>query len=138
MDARTAQMDAHHYWRQFPVRIYWDTPKRIEGTVTRLGEEKTRDGLLPLLVVQLADGTVAEILVSQARLTAELVTQRPAVGDRIRITYTGEAAKAAPGMNPAKEFTVEVRRPGTQTPDRTDSVRGSAASENDPGSGESS
>lgn len=132
------QMDAYQYWRQFPVRVYWDTPKQVEGTVVRLGEEKTRDGILPLLVVRLADGTVAEILVSQARLTAELVAQKPAVGDRIRITYTGEASKAAPGMNPTKEFAVAVRRHGTPSQDRPAAKTPAAsapAAENGPGTG---
>lgn len=125
-------MDAHAYWRQFPVRIYWDTPKTVVGTVVRLDEQRAKDGALPVVVLQLDDGTVAEILVTQARLTAELVAKEPAVGDRVKIDYTGEAARAAPGMSPTKEFTVVVRRKGSQSgagAGPSSSVRGSAAAE---------
>jgi len=130
-------MDAHAYWRQFPVRIYWDAPKRVTGAIVRLDEEKTRDGFLPLVVLQLADGTVAEILVSQARLTAAFVEQRPAVGDRIQITYTGESTKSAPGMNPTKEFTLEVKRAESSQPQGRPpgKASGEVAGENGPGAG---
>lgn len=113
VDRHAATMDAHHYWRQFPVRVYWDTPKEIVGTVKTLGEQKTKDGYLPVVALVLDDGTVAELLVSQTRLIAELVDKAPAVGDRLKITYTGEAGRAAPGMNPTKEFAVAVKRQGS-------------------------
>lgn len=135
MDARTAAMDAHNYWRQFPVRVYWDVPKEIVGVVVRLVEQKAKDGILPVLVLQLDDGTIAEILVSQTRLTAELVDKKPAVGDKVKITYNGEATRAAPGMSPSKEFTVAVKRPVSQPEARPESVRGSAGSENEPPAG---
>ena len=139
MTPHAEAMDGYSYWRQFPVRIYWDAPKQVEGTITRLAEEKTRDGLLPLVALQLSDGTIAEILVSQARLTAAFVEQRPAVGDKVRITYSGEASKAAPGMNPTKEFTLQVRRQGSQSPGRTAETSGKKDStENVSGTGEKS
>lgn len=128
-------MDAYHYWRQFPVRIYWDSPKTIIGTVIDLAEQRAKDGILPLLILQLEDGTRAEILVTQTRLTAELVDKAPAKGDRVKIVYSGEAKRALAGMNPAKEFTVEVRRPGPRPEVRPDGTSGETPSENGPRAG---
>lgn len=137
VDKRTADMDAHHYWRQFPIRVYWDTPKEIVGTVLHLGEQRAKDGYLSVLTLQLEDGTRVEMLVTQTRLLAELVDKKPAVGDKVKITYTGEAAKAAPGMNPSKEFTVVVKRASPLPGARTETARGSADSENGPRAGSS-
>ena len=60
----------------------------------------------------------------------------PVKGDALRITYTGEAERAAPGMSKAKLFTVEVRRPGSQSPGGTGSeASGDVEPENTPGTG---
>lgn len=136
VDPHAAAMDAYHYWRQFRIRVYWDTPKEIVGTVVHLGEQKAKDGYIPVVKLQLEDGTRAEILITQTRLLAELADKKPGVGDKIKITYIGEAAKAAPGMNPTKEFTVVVKRQGSRPEARTDqATSGSAPSENEPRAG---
>lgn len=129
MTARAAQ-DAAAYWRQFPVTAHFLEPTEIVGTLIELGEHRTRDEVIPKLRIQARDGTIIIVIAGQTRLQAELVKHAPAIGDRIKITYTGEATRAAPGMNPTKEFTVEVRRAGSQQ-DRTESTTGSAT-ENGP------
>lgn len=106
-----ALMDADGFWRQFVVAFYFDTPgDMLVGTLQKHWADGPRDDMVPHIRVQTDDGRSFEVTVSQERLKAELVKAAPAVGDRLRITYTGEAEKAAPGMNKAKLFTVEVRR----------------------------
>jgi hypothetical protein len=107
-----SQVDAVGYWRQFPVTAHFLEPMEINGTLIELAEHRTRDEIIPKLRIQQSDGTVVIVIAGQTRLQAELVKHGPAVGDRITITYTGEAARAAPGMNRTKEFTVAVQRPG--------------------------
>lgn len=106
-----SQMDAVGYWRQFPVTAHFLEPMSVEGMLIELAEHRARDEIIPKLRVQQDDGTIVIVIAGQTRLQAELVKHRPAVGDRITITYTGEAARAAPGMNRTKEFTVAVQRP---------------------------
>lgn len=104
-------MDADGFWRQFVVAFYFDTPGDVlVGTLRKHWADGPRDDMVPHIRVQTDDGRIFEVTVSQERLKAELVKASPAVGDRLRITYTGEAEKAAPGMSKAKLFTVEVRR----------------------------
>lgn len=115
-------MAADGFWRQFVVAFYFDQPGDVlVGTLVKHWADGPRDDLVPHIQVQTQEGRRFEVTVSQERLKAELVKAAPAVGDRLRITYTGEAEKAAPGMNKAKLFTVEVRRPGegSQSPARS-------------------
>lgn len=105
------QFNAVEYWRQFPVTAHFLDPMDIEGTIIELAQHKARDEYIPKLRIQQDDGTVVIVIAGQTRLQAELVKHAPAVGDRITISYTGEASRAAPGMNPTKEFTVTVRGP---------------------------
>lgn len=97
-------------WNRFPVTAHFAEPTVITGQVVGLGEQKTSVGPVPRLWIKQADGKTVVVTAAQARLLAELVDKAPCVGDMIKITYTGEAAKAAPGMSPAKEFVVAVRR----------------------------
>lgn len=98
------------YWRKFTRTAYFDEPCQLTGTLVCLDEQKTTDGLVPKLTLRLDDGAMVVVVASQARLRAALIEQQPATGDRVRITYTGEAKRAAKGFSPAKEFVVEVRR----------------------------
>jgi hypothetical protein len=117
--ARIAEADA--YWRQFVVPFYFNDPgDEVTGAVLHLGEDRTAADLIPRLRIQQKDGRVYVVTAHQARLRSELVKAAPAVGDRVRITYNGEADKAAPGMNKAKEFTVEVRRQNPPPSERPD------------------
>lgn len=106
-------MDADAYWRQFVTNFYFENPKdEITGHVLEL--VNVRKDEPPAIKVQTKEGRVYIVTGHQARLRWELVRQAPAVGDVVTITYHGEAKKAAPGMNKAKEFTVTVKRPGQQ------------------------
>lgn len=110
-------MDAAGFWKQFPVTVAWDEPKEIVGVVLDLLNHKDPAGVYhPKLRIQLDDGSVAIVIASQARLLAALVEASPAKNDRIRIRYKGEGERAAFGLNKTKEFTVEVRRAGSQPP----------------------
>lgn len=116
--------------------FYFENPKdEVAGALIWYGPPSPRPDDAPQLRIQTKDGRVREVTAHQERLKAELCRLEPAIGDRIRIVYDGEAEKAAPGMNKAKLFTVEVRRPNPQTPGRSEPTRGSAT-ENGPGSGE--
>lgn len=102
-------MHATEFWRQFPATIAFVEPIQIEGTLEELREVKLRDEYLPKLHIRQDDGVLVIVTAGQARLLAELVRLKPVKGDRITITYTGEASRAAPGMNRTKEFTVVVK-----------------------------
>lgn len=131
-----ALMDADGFWRQFVVAFYFETPgDELAGALVKYRADGPRDDAVPCIRIQRKDGRVFEVTAHQERLKALLVEAAPAVGDRIKIVYTGEAAKAAPGMNKAKLFTVEVRRAGSQPEAGTETVRGSAGSENEPRAG---
>lgn len=126
--------DATAFWRQFVVPFYFNEPgDSVTGFLLDYSTEgRHKDELKPVVKLQTKDGRVYTVTAHQARLRAELVREAPARGDTVRITYHGEAEKAAPGMNKAKDFTVEVKRQGSQSGPGTDgspAVRGSAAGE---------
>jgi hypothetical protein len=130
-------MDADGFWRQYPVPISFEAPCEIVGTLLEHQDYKNPAGEhFPKLRIQLDDGRVAIIIASQARLLAALCEQKPAVGDRVRIRYMGEGERAAFGLNKTKEFTVEVRRQGSQSEERPDGISGrKGTSENVPQTG---
>lgn len=130
------QMDAAGYWRQFRTAFYFDKPgDQIAGTLMEHEFEGPSKDPIPRLVIQTKDGKHRTIIASQERLKAALQDACPARGDGLRITYTGDAEKAAPGMTPSKLFTVEVRRKGSQPGDGTGTLPGSEAPGNVPGTG---
>jgi hypothetical protein len=119
------------YWKNWPVPLTFTEPNdEATGEIIALGDLKEK---WPELHIRQADGIVRTVRITHARLHELLGEQKPCAGDRIRIRYTGDAPKTAPGMSPTKQFTVEIRRPdsrppgGTEKPDR--------ASENDRGVG---
>lgn len=63
----------------------------------------------PVLHLQTAGGLIRIVRVTNARLHELLVDLDPDIGDRLFIRFDGLEAKAAPGMNKAKKFTVERR-----------------------------
>lgn len=63
----------------------------------------------PELVIEDDDGNEITVTAGQVMLKKALAEQRPGIGDKIRITYTGKSADAKPGRAPAKLFTVEVK-----------------------------
>jgi hypothetical protein len=130
-------MDAVAYWRQFVVPFYFDKPQdKLVARVVHLGEEKGRDGdWIPKLRMATEDGRTYIVTAHQARLKAELVREAPAVGDIVTIVYEGEAERAAPGMNKAKEFAVTVRRSKPDPGPGAGPVRGSGGPENGLGVG---
>lgn len=145
MDAARAAQEAKGYWRQFRTGFYFDNPKdQIAGVVLGLEEEGPAKDPLPRLIIQTKDGYLRVVVASQERLKSLLVDACPAVGDRIQITYTGDQPKSAPGMTPAKLFTVEVRRQGTDPgsgtgPTRPEATRSPAkGSDNGPRVGSTS
>lgn len=104
------------YWRHWPAPLTFTKPgDKAEGEIVAEGD---LDEKWPELYIRQADGIVRVVRVTHARLHELLAEALPRVGDRIRIRYVGDAKKAAPGMSPAKEFTVEVRRQGSQSPGR--------------------
>lgn len=129
-----AEWDAQAYWARFVATAYFTEPMTIVGTVESLGDQMVRPGeYVPEVLIRLDDGSLVKVTAHQVRLVNELLRTKPVVGDRIRIRYLGEAPKAPPGLHPAKEFLVEVRRPPS-SPNRPDAKNGEV-SENDEGTG---
>jgi len=87
-----------------------DHGQQVVGTVAevRHGEDAGRNPC-PELIINQDAGDPITVTAGQTVLKREIVINAPQRGDRIRITYTGDA-DAKPGKNPAKLFTVEVHR----------------------------
>lgn len=135
-DRKGRELDAYHYWEQFHANVTFDEPTEISGLVVELLEERSGTRPVPRLKIQTKDGIVY-VIAGQARLIAALKREKPVVGDRIRITYHGEAEKAAPGMSRAKLFTVEVWRPeDVRAEGRTGKEQETPGPENDPQPGQ--
>lgn len=112
------------YWKRWPVPLtFTKAGDEAIGEIVALGDMKEK---WPELHVRQADGIVRVVRVTQARLHELLGELTPGVGDRVRIRYTGDAPKAAPGMSPAKEFTVEIRRKEQESrpPEKAKSISG--------------
>lgn len=139
MTDNRAPVDAFAYWNQFRTAFYFDKPgDELVGTLIEHEVEGPLKDPIPRLALQTKEGKVRVVLVTQERLKAALQEACPARGDLLRILYTGDAPKAAPGMTPSKMFTVAVRRPGSQPGAGPEAVRGSATSENAPRAGSKS
>lgn len=129
-------MDGDGYWRQYEIKIPFDRPCEVVGTVEGLRETRAKpaDPWTPRLAVRQDDGVLVIVDAYPTRLLAELVLNKPFVGDRVRIRYLGEDKKAAPGLNPVKRFTVEVKRAGSsQPPGDGTGPSGEVRTENAPG-----
>jgi hypothetical protein len=132
MTRQRAEIDAVEFWRQFVTAFYFENADdTLAGTLIAYRSEGRGQDAVPCIKVQTREGRVYEVTAYQERLKKLLVEQAPVIGDRIKITYTGEADRAPPGMNRAKLFTVEVRRPGSQQ-GRPENTPGKGVTENDP------
>lgn len=133
------QMDAKAYHRQFIVPWYPKSPgDELVGAVIEYVEPRERDrkDWVPGWLIQTKGGDLRKVVGYQTRLAAEMVEASPVIGEVVKITYHGEAKKAAPGMNKAKEFTVAVRRRGAQPQERpSGEALGEVTGENAPGAG---
>lgn len=132
MTSHADAMDAVAFWRGVDTTFYFDQPG---ATVAGVLVDYTDRPIL-CLTIQTKEGDRYTVPATQERLKAALKAQRPAKGDRIKITFDGLAEKAAPGMNKAKLFTVEVRRQASQSGAGAEpGIRGSEGSENEPRAG---
>jgi hypothetical protein len=108
------------YWKRWPVPLTFANPgDEATGEIIATGDLRDK---CPELHIRQADGIVRIVRITHARLHELLGELTPGVGDRVRIRYTGDAEKALPGMNPAKEFTVEIKRQGSQPLGGTDNA----------------
>lgn len=119
------------YWNRWPIPLTFTEPgDKVEGVIVAFGDMRDK---YPQIHVRTADGKVRVVNITQARLHEQLGELAPGEGDRIRITYAGEAPKAAPGMNPTKEFTVELKRAaGPRPPENGAERKREVRSENAP------
>lgn len=98
---------------EFPDRFKFDTPgtsiagEIIELRVTDFGGTAAKT---PELWVRKDDGTTWSIVATQTRLRTLLAQERPNIGDRIAIVYTGDGEKTKAAFNPPKLFDVVVKR----------------------------
>jgi len=83
---------------------------QVVGIIKEIREAPDYNGNpCPELVLEVSEGGDEKTLTaSQALLKAALAEAAPQVGNKIRITYTGNS-QGKPGRNPAKEFKVEVK-----------------------------
>lgn len=126
-------MSGDLFWSKFAATASFLEPCEILGRITDLAELRTADGPAPRITLETPDGLTVIVNAVQKRLVSELVRLAPHVGDKIRITYRGTAKRAAPGMNPTKEFTVEVWPKRSQSPGRpSGEASGEVAGENVP------
>lgn len=124
------------YWSQFAhVWSFSDTRNKVEGVLEGRKQDGPRDDPYPVLMIRTDGGYKIQVNATQTRLVAELVRLRPDLGDRITITYLGTADKAPPGMNPAKEFDVQVVRKNPGPRGRNEAAATTAATENASGAG---
>lgn len=97
----------------------------IEGNVVQISTTDfggTADPT-PELHLQTSSGAVVTVTASQAVLCSRLAEQAPEVGDHVSITYDGPDPKGGrPGRNPAKLFTVVVKRGETTTAPATQTL----------------
>lgn len=66
----------------------------------------------PELWITQDDGVQVSVAASQVMLRRALAVERPAVGDRIAIVYTGNGTSNKAGQSPPKLFDVKVKRGG--------------------------
>lgn len=132
-------MESAGYWQQFEIKVVFEKPLEIVGVIEALRETRAKasDPWTPRLAIRQDDGVLVIVDAYPTRLAAELVLAKPYIGDRVRIRYLGEEEKSAPGMSPAKRFTVDVKRAnGSQPPGRPPGeASGEVPGENDPGAG---
>ena len=128
---------ADPYWSQF-AHVWSFTKERpiVRGVLEARKQDGPRDDPYPVLMIRTASGYKIQVNITQKHLLAEMIRHRPDIGDEIEIVYDGEAPKAPPGMNPAKEFTVAViHKTGSQSQEPGTGVRGSASENGAPGTG---
>jgi hypothetical protein len=106
-------INSHDYWREFIGVVYFDDePFTLEGRVTELGRAKATldktEVWVPKVTLETDAGRTVEIPCRQARLRAEIIRLRPALGERLRIEYGGSAGRSVGAYSPAKQFTVSV------------------------------
>ena len=84
---------------------------QVTGIVKHVREGKDFNGNpCPELILETnAEGDELTVTAGQKRLQAALAESQPKVGDKVRITYSGDSTDAKPGRAPAKMFTVEVQ-----------------------------
>lgn len=121
----------------FPDRFKFEQPgQSIVGTITNIrvtdfGSGKPEDRT-PELWIKPDDSDEVSVLASQARLRVALAEQRPRVGDRIAIVYTGDG-QAKPPKSAPKLFDVKVVRAGENgQPAAAPAAEGTPAAEQEP------
>lgn len=102
--------------------IKWETVgDNVVGTITAYAKKKRSkdDGsevVNPIFHITKDDGSEVSMEAGQVGLKQALVGARPQIGDRVRITYTGNQ-KIAGKPSQMKLFTVEVSKaPATSAP----------------------
>lgn len=115
---------------EFPDRFKFDVVNAsiageiVELRVTDFGGTADKS---PELWVRKDDGSTWSVVATQTRLKQLLAQERPIVGDRIAIVYTGDGERTKPGFNPPKQFDVVVKRGADQTQANSSAPAGDTA-----------
>jgi|SRR5690554_2844561 len=100
-------------WDNYTQTGDWITFKsigdQVVGIIKAIRQGKDFNGNpCPELILEV-DGDEKTLTAGQVMLKAALAEQRPSVGDKVRIRYSGDG-DARPGKAPAKLFTVDVKK----------------------------
>lgn len=92
----------------------WENPgDELVGDVVGKGLGDDLNGhSVPQIVVATDDGSEITVTASQAQLKAKLMEARPAVGDRVKITYTRNEKRD--GGKTLKHFEVVLKKGGAK------------------------
>ncbi len=104
-------------WDKFKGNFWsWEFPGQVlEGDLLAVRTGHIEDKEYPELILRTAQGDVT-LSASQIGLQRKLSANPPALGDRVKITYTGEGERSKPHFNPPKLFEVEVVHRGASAP----------------------
>lgn len=104
----------NNYLSRWPAPITFEKPgDQVKGELIAWDAMAEK---YPVMHLRTDDGMIRIVRLTQVRLLERVVDLNPDIGDRLFIRYDGEANRAAPGLNKTKEFTVEIRRKGSQPP----------------------
>jgi hypothetical protein len=100
-------------WNQFKGNFWtWEFVGQVlEGDLLAVRVGSIDDKEYPELVLRTAAGDVT-LSASQQALSRKLSADPPSIGDRVKITYTGEGERSRPHFNPPKLFEVEISHRG--------------------------
>lgn len=111
-------MPAHDPWDDLPKGDFWtwENPgeELVGDIISKSVDEDFNGKPAPCIGIRQDDGTETLLTAGQAQLKAKLLEARPAVGDRIKISF--DSIEKRGGGKTLKHFTVKLSKGGAKTP----------------------